>query len=317
MKEIYVAGGCFWGVEAYFKRLPGIKVTQVGYANSKFKNPTYREVCSGKTNAVEACRLVYNPLVISLEALLNFFYRIIDPTLLNKQGGDIGTQYRTGIYYRHEEDQETITKSLAALQTKYEAPIVVENLPLVNFYEAELYHQDYLTNNPGGYCHVDFSVLAPHEAKIDKKKLYRELLQNAEVIFPKGTDSLTVMSNVTALIKEAFPRVSWVGFYLAKNNKLILGPFQGKVACNEIKFNAGVCGQSYTSERPLIVSDVTKFPGHIACDSLSRSEIVLPVVNSEAEIIGVLDLDSEQYDYFDEEDEHYLLKLLNIIKSFL
>lgn len=316
MQTIYLAGGCFWGVEAYFKLIPGVKKTVVGYANSRMKNPTYREVCSGLTNAVEVCEVMYNPQVLSLSAALDYFYRIIDPTVLNKQGGDIGTQYRTGIYYVNPEDEAVIDASLAKLQTKYHEKIVVENLELQNFYAAELYHQDYLENNPGGYCHVDLSLLKEHERKINKPKVYKRLLEDIDALFKEDDHELTVMSNVTALIKAAFPRVSWVGFYLVHNDKLILGPFQGKVACNEIKFNAGVCGLSYREKRAVIVSDVLSFPGHIACDPLSRSEIVVPLYNNQDEVIGVLDLDSEHYDNFDNEDEQYLTKLINKIKKF-
>lgn len=316
MQTIYLAGGCFWGVEAYFKLIPGVKKTVVGYANSRTKNPTYREVCSGLTNAVEVCEITYNPQVLSLEQALEYFYRIIDPTKLNKQGGDIGTQYRTGVYYVNKEDETVINASLTKLQTKYHEKIVVENKKLANFYPAELYHQDYLENNPDGYCHVDLSLLKEDERKINKPKVYKRLLEDVDALFNGNAHELTVMSNVSALIKERFPRVSWVGFYLVHNGKLILGPFQGKVACNEIKFNAGVCGLSYREARPVIVSDVSSFPGHIACDPLSRSEIVVPLFNKDDEIIGVLDLDSEHYDNFDEEDELYLTKLINKIKKF-
>lgn len=316
MQTIYLAGGCFWGVEAYFKLIPGVKKTVVGYANSRVKNPTYREVCSGLTNAVEVCKVEYNSQVLSLEKALSYFYRIIDPTALNKQGGDTGTQYRTGIYYVNQADKVVIEESLAQLQTKYREKVVVESMALKNFYDAELYHQDYLENNPGGYCHVDLSILKDHERKINKPKVYNVLLQDVDALFKAEEHELTVMSNVTALIKAAFPRVSWVGFYLAYNDKLILGPFQGKVACNEIKFNAGVCGLSYREKHAVIVSDVLSFPGHIACDPLSRSEIVVPLYNNNDEVIGVLDLDSEHFDNFDTEDEQYLTKLIRKIKKF-
>lgn len=315
MKKIVVAGGCFWGVEAYYKLIPGIKKTTVGYANSKVSNPSYEMVCSGETNAVEAVILEYNPKVISLNKILSYLFRIIDPTSLNKQGGDIGTQYRTGVYYIHNEDEVIIKEALIALQKDYEDKVVVEVGALLNFYDAELYHQDYLTKNPYGYCHVNLNDLKVEERKVNKRKIYSELNQNVEVLFNEESTTLSILSNITALIKERFLKVSWVGFYLDNTKALVLGPFQGKVACEVIAYKSGVCGASYTQNRAMIVSDVHEFSGHIACDAETNSELVLPFYDKHNNLVGVLDLDSYEYDYFDEEDEHYLKVLLNMIKK--
>jgi methionine-S-sulfoxide reductase len=157
MKKIYVAGGCFWGVEKYFAMLPGVKQTTVGYANGKIKNPTYEQVCHDDTGHVETVAITYDPTEISLEEILLAYYQIIDPTALNKQGGDIGKQYRTGVYYTDITDEERIKKSLQQLQLQYQEPIVVENEALQDFYDAEEYHQNYLDKNPGGYCHIPTS----------------------------------------------------------------------------------------------------------------------------------------------------------------
>lgn len=317
MKEIVLAGGCFWGVEHYFSLIPGIKKTKVGYANSKRDNPTYQEVCAGTTEAVEAVYLLYNPQVISLEALLAFYFRIIDPTLINQQGNDIGSQYRTGIYYRDESEREIIANSLNAQQSKYHKKIVVENKALHNFYPAEAYHQNYLENNPGGYCHVDFNVLKISERKVNKKALYPQVLILAQGLYNENVHSLSLLANTTALLKEHLPYVSWVGFYLSVHDNLILGPFQGRVACENIKRGKGVCGTSFAEEKVIIVPDTASFPGHIACDALSRSEIVLPLYDQENKLLGVLDLDSHEYDAFDEEDEHYLIKLTKTLQMYL
>lgn len=317
MKKIVIAGGCFWGVEAYFKLIPGIKKTKVGYANSKVTNPTYEEVCSGHTNAVEAVILEYNPKVITLEKILHYLFRIIDPTSLNKQGGDKGTQYRTGVYYFKDDDKETISHALKELQKEYTTKVVVENTKLVNFYDAELYHQDYLTKNPYGYCHVNLYDLKPEERKVNKKKIYGELLSNVEVLFNNDSHTLSVLSNVSALLKEKFKDISWVGFYLDDGQELFLGPFQGKVACEKIKYHQGVCGHAYTTKQSVIVPDVHEFPGHIACDDSTNSELVLPVYDENNTLFAVLDIDSYRYDYFDEEDERYLKALLEIIKKYL
>jgi peptide methionine sulfoxide reductase msrA/msrB len=154
IKEIYFAGGCFWGTEHYLKLIRGVEETKVGYANGNYPNPTYKEVCYGDTGFAETVKVTYNPKAVSLELLIDLFLKTIDPTSLNRQGGDIGTQYRTGIYYIEEVDKPIIEKKLQVLQQEYEKPIVVEVMPLLNFYEAELYHQDYLEKNRGGYCHI-------------------------------------------------------------------------------------------------------------------------------------------------------------------
>ncbi len=157
MKEIYLAGGCFWGVEEYMSRIDGVVDTEVGYANGTKADPTYEEVCTGTTGHAETTYIKYDEKIISLEELLTRFWNIIDPTLLNRQGPDIGNQYRTGIYYVDEEDLYLINKTLEEQKTKYTKPIVTEILPLKSFYKAEEYHQDYLKKNPGGYCHIDLS----------------------------------------------------------------------------------------------------------------------------------------------------------------
>ncbi|MCH3963331.1 MAG: peptide-methionine (S)-S-oxide reductase MsrA [Clostridium sp.] len=154
MKSIVFAGGCFWGVQAYFDSKKGVLNTKVGYANGNGKKPGYEEVCSGNTGFVEACFLEYDSRIIELEKLLEVYWRIIDPTLLDRQGNDIGNQYRTGIYYIDKSDVNIIEKFIKTQQKNYSKKIVTEVLPLENFYDAEEYHQKYLEKNPGGYCHI-------------------------------------------------------------------------------------------------------------------------------------------------------------------
>ena len=155
MKTIFLAGGCFWGTAHLFSLVPGVAETTAGYANSIIENPTYRQVCSGATDAAETVRVVYDEDVVGLTNLLSLYFRSIDPVAVNRQGGDVGTQYRTGIYYVSPSDKEVIEAMLAMLQRRYSEPIAIEYGPLVNFYPAEDYHQDYLVKNPGGYCHVN------------------------------------------------------------------------------------------------------------------------------------------------------------------
>ncbi len=159
MKEIILAGGCFWGVEEYMSRIDGIVETRVGYANGMTHNPSYEDVCKRNTGHAEACIVRYDENIISLEELLNRFWKVIDPTSLNKQGGDVGHQYRTGIYYIDDADLPIIKKSIEEEQKKYNKKIVTEVEPLSCFYDAEEYHQQYLKKNPGGYCHIDLSSM--------------------------------------------------------------------------------------------------------------------------------------------------------------
>lgn len=154
MKRIVLGGGCFWGVEEFLSRINGIMNTEVGYANGRTENPTYEDVCYGNTYFAEVCLIDYDENIISLEEILNKFWSIIDPTTLNRQGNDIGSQYRTGIYYVDKADEEIIIKSVDNLQKNYIKKIATEIKPLENYYKAEEYHQRYLKKNPNGYCHI-------------------------------------------------------------------------------------------------------------------------------------------------------------------
>ncbi len=150
MKTIYVAGGCFWGLEKYIGLVDGVVGTEVGYANGESDSATYGDG-SGYAEAVE---VVYDPKVARLSFLLDLFYDAIDPTSVNRQGNDLGTEYRTGIYYTDPADKAVIEESLARLQRDYSDPIAIESGPLTTYTRAEDYHQDYLEKNPGGYCHI-------------------------------------------------------------------------------------------------------------------------------------------------------------------
>ena len=157
-KDIYLAGGCFWGTEHFFKQVEGVVETEVGFANGHTENPTYKEVYTDETGYAETVHVRYNPDVVSLEFLLRMFFMAIDPVSLNKQGHDEGTRYRTGIYYTDAEDVPVIDKVYAMEQQKYDQALAVEKQPLECFYTAEEYHQDYLDKNPDGYCHLPQSL---------------------------------------------------------------------------------------------------------------------------------------------------------------
>lgn len=163
--NLYIAGGCFWGVEAYFRALKGVIDTKAGYAQSNVPFPTYEGVCSGKTGAVEAVEITYDKEIISLETVLEHMFRFVDPVSLNKQGNDVGTQYRSGIYYEQDSDRTIISSFLGEVQRNYSETIVVEVEKIANFYVAEEYHQKYLEKNPRGYCHVNLGLITKSERK--------------------------------------------------------------------------------------------------------------------------------------------------------
>lgn len=158
IKDIYLAGGCFWGTEHFFKQIHGVVNTEVGFANGHTVNPTYKEVYTDTTGFAEAVHVTYDSEVIGLEFLLRMFFKAIDPVSLNRQGHDEGTRYRTGIYYTTSEDLDIINKVYDEQQAQYQVPLAVEKLPLENFYTAEEYHQDYLDKNPDGYCHLPLEL---------------------------------------------------------------------------------------------------------------------------------------------------------------
>ena len=154
-RTIYLAGGCFWGLEAYFQRIDGVVDAVSGYANGRTANPSYEDVSHRHSGHAETVKVTYDADKLSLDDILQYYFRVVDPTSLNKQGNDIGEQYRSGIYYTDEADRTVIAAAIEREQKKFSLPVVVENKALEHFYEAEEYHQDYLAKNPNGYCHID------------------------------------------------------------------------------------------------------------------------------------------------------------------
>ena len=173
-KEIYLAGGCFWGTEHFFKQINGVVNTEVGFANGHTDAPTYEQVYTDTTGYAETVRVIYDPMQVSPEFLLEMFFVAIDPTSLNKQGHDEGTRYRTGIYYTDEADRAIIDKVYAKEQTKFAEPLVVEREPLDKFYPADEFHQDYLDKHPDGYCHLP-KALFDFARKVNNKNENKEL----------------------------------------------------------------------------------------------------------------------------------------------
>lgn len=153
MAEIYLAGGCFWGLEEYFSRIEGVEETTVGYANGQVESTNYQLI--HQTDHAETVHLVYDEERVSLREILLYYFRVIDPLSLNKQGNDVGRQYRTGIYYTNQADKTVIEQVVAEQEKQLGQKIAVELEPLRHYVLAEDYHQDYLKKNPGGYCHIN------------------------------------------------------------------------------------------------------------------------------------------------------------------
>lgn len=161
-KVIYLAGGCFWGVQEYYSRLKGVISSTSGYANGTKENPTYQEVKSGVYNHVETVRVVFDDSIITLVTLLEHFLRFVDPYSLNQQGEDKGVQYRSGVYFIDNEDESIIK---AFFDNHLKPGYLIEIKRLENFYLAEEYHQDYLKKNMNGYCHINLNIIKPEERK--------------------------------------------------------------------------------------------------------------------------------------------------------
>lgn len=214
LRTLHLAGGCFWGLEAFLKRLPGVRETVVGYANGSTENPSYHDVCNWNTGHAETVAVTYDERILPTDLLLDAFFEAIDPTSVNRQGNDIGTQYRTGIYWTDEGDLPFIESALLRQQARYDKPLAVEVEPLDGFYPAEDYHQGYLAKNPGGYCHVDLRKadafvqrmgLAEGRACIETDGLcepvpYADLLDRGDAA---SDDSAASPDDVASLIREA------------------------------------------------------------------------------------------------------------------
>jgi peptide methionine sulfoxide reductase msrA/msrB len=157
---IYLAGGCFWGLQRYLKRIGGVLKTRVGYAQGSAEAPSYEQVCLGTTGHAETVEVAFDDVTLPLVVLLQMYYEAIDPTSVNRQGFDTGEQYRTGIYYVCDGDLPCIEASLTKLQERYDKPLAIEVSKLRSFYEAEAYHQDYLDKDPSGYCHISLAKIA-------------------------------------------------------------------------------------------------------------------------------------------------------------
>ena len=343
-KEIYFAGGCFWGVEHFFKGVDGVTEAMPGYANGHIENPRYEQVYTDTTGFAETVRVRYRPDRVSLQELTRLFFAIIDPLSVNQQGHDVGTRYRTGIYYTDPAEVEVIAPVFAEVAMKLgtkmpdfvpesekkgkmgtkkpdfvpERALATELEPLQCFYPAEEYHQNYLDKKPDGYCHLPLTAFR-----------YLRLYQDLRLLLGDEPDPIARMANTAAMIYERM-KFFWVGFYRVDGKQLVLGPFQGPSACLRIGYGKGVCGTAWERGETIIVPDVEEFPGHIACSSLSRSEIVVPMRDStdkpwndgkdkpwndgkDKPVTAVLDIDSTELNTFDRIDAAFLELIAGLV----
>ena len=293
-REIYLAGGCFWGVEHFFKGVDGVSELLPGYANGHTEHPAYEDVYTDRTGHAETVRVCYDPEKVSLQTILRLFFIIVDPLSVNRQGPDTGTRYRSGVFYTDERERPVIEAAFRAVEARLGQPVVTQLEPLRCFFPAEDYHRQYLEKNPGGYCHLPLKAFR-----------YLRLWQDIGLFLGEEADPIARMADTAALIRERMG-FFWTGFYRVCGQQLVLGPFQGDAACLRIGYGKGVCGSAWKERKTLVVPDVEQFPGHIACSALSRSEIVVPLFGSDGRVLAVLDIDSEQPATFDEDDAAWL-----------
>ena len=330
------------------------------------KGPTYEQVYTDTTGFAETVRVTYDPEELPLGELLEDYFCAIDPLSVNRQGEDRGTRYRTGIYYVDEADIPVIEHVMAAQEKLYIRPLAVESGPLKSFFPAEERHQDYLDKNPEGYCHLNMKMFRyPRVVKELRSLLEGEtdwtarmantaaLIKERFGFFWVGFYLVKTSAGTCALTREAGPGSEAIAAdaltygpgseattapatATGQGSELVLGPFQGPIACMRIKFGRGVCGTAWKERKTLVVPDVEAFPGHIACSSLSRSEIVVPIFNdgsadlleglaicpggttshvgnSDGEVIGVLDIDSTELATFDQADALWLNRLVSVL----
>lgn len=213
IKGIYLAGGCFWGTEHFMSKIQGVVDVTVGYANGTTENPTYQDVITGTTGHAETVYVTYDKTEVDLNFLLPLFYETINPVSVNKQGNDVGSQYRTGVYYSDEADLEVIQQTLATLAKEFDVPLAVEALPIDSYTVAEDYHQDYLIKNPNGYCHIPSALFDKADAAVPDPLDLEDLLNPYEPMDDEAlretltTEQYEVTQN--AATERAFTNEYW------------------------------------------------------------------------------------------------------------
>ena len=256
-EEIYLAGGCFWGVEGYMERVKGVIDVSSGYANGNTENPSYEDVISKGTGHAETVHVKYDPQLIDLKGILLYYFKVIDPTSVNKQGNDRGSQYRTGIYYVNEDQLSVIEDLIKTEQADYEKEIVVEVKPIENYYLAEEYHQDYLEKNPNGYCHIDLNLadedierddLSIKTSKVDKDLYSKSSEEEIKEKLEKNQYNITQKNSTERAFTHEYNDLDEKGIYV----DIVTGE---PLFSSDDKYDSGTGWPSFTKP---IDSDVVK-----------------------------------------------------------
>lgn len=307
MATAYFAGGCFWCITPSFESIAGVKSVTSGYSGGDEANPVYADVKAQKTGHREAIRIEYDESKTDFSGLLKVFLENVDPYDGEGQFIDKGFSYTLAVFYTNDYEEKETRRQIEELEKKSGQKTYISVEKFKNFYDAEEYHQDYHLKNPEAFE----KELIESGRKTDYK-LLNEMLKS---LIEDSKYSISNLSNASALIYDSLERLNWAGFYIMEDGKLILGPFQGKVACMQIKVGKGVCGTAVLENKTQVVADVHEFPGHIACDSASNSEIVIPI-HKNGEVYGVLDIDSPYLNRFSEDDRKGLEEFVRIIEEF-
>lgn len=307
MEKLYLCGGCFWCIESVYAGIDGVKSVVSGYSGGDVINPTYEEVKAQNTKHREALEIVFDENKITLETLIDIYLDSVEPFNNEGQYIDTGFSYTLALMYLNESQKNIIEKKINEFEKIKGQKTCIEVLPFKNFYKAEEYHQEYYLKNPKEF---------KNEIKESNRREnfdYNLLNNQLKSLIEDDDYDISILSNASALLFSSLKDLNWAGFYIIKDNQLKVGPFQGNVACSTIQIGKGVCGTAVKESKTIVVENVHEFPGHIACDENSKSEIVIPIYKDNR-IYGVLDIDSPIYNRFLTVDKLGLEEFVRIIE---
>ena len=305
MDKAYFAGGCFWCITPFFARAKGVAGVVSGFSGGEEKDPAYEQVKAQQTGHRESIEVSYDPQQTSFDTLLHIFLANVDPYDGGGQYIDRGHSYTLAVYYQNEKERLAAQKALDEIPG---AQIALE--PFCGFYAAGEEHQEFYKRHPEEFA-KEMEESGRTKGLSEKgERLVRQLKSFVE----EEPWYVSLLPNAAALIWETLPDLNWAGFYLIRDGVLALGPFEGKTACIHIPLGKGVCGTAAVKDSTLRVPDVHEFPGHIACDSASNSEIVIPL-HKNGRVIGVMDLDSPSLNRFTAGDQTLLERFAGVLEE--